>query len=229
MIYRIVEIQDFPQLQNYRDYTEWCIIYSEMAYDYYLEQGKRRLLIFERDDYMKNSKEEGIGFPYDSFGLSLIAVILNEDGTLYSVTTRWNSLDEDEEGLGRKVFLELLGMNTDSSPLISISEKDIMEKLNENPRFVIIMEEEQKTLLRMENIVNRIFDKLDSARFDSAKKGYLLVSLTSPASNPLQMSELDSLHHIISSLNSGTEVIWGLCEHEKCPLKIVLIGLIHSD
>ena len=107
--YNIVEITEYVQLLRYKDYTEWCIIITEIAYEYYLDFGKRRLYILERDDYTSLSSQKGQGYPYDSYGLSLIAVITNADGTLANVTTRWNSIEEDEEGMDIGRMKELVG------------------------------------------------------------------------------------------------------------------------
>lgn len=95
--YNIVEITKHTQLLRYKDYTEWCIIFTEMAYEYCLDFGKRHLYILERDDYRSLRPTKGKDYPYDTYGMSLIAVVINNDGTAASVTTRWNSLEEDEE------------------------------------------------------------------------------------------------------------------------------------
>lgn len=52
---------------------------------------------------------ESNGYPYDNYSLSLIAVIMNSDNTLSTVTTRWNSLDDDEESIGIGFLRGLLG------------------------------------------------------------------------------------------------------------------------
>ena len=107
--YCIVEITEHAQLLHYIDYAEWYIIFTEMAYEYYLDFGKRRLYILERDNYKYLSPTEGDGYPYGSYGLSLIAVIVNDNGTTSSVTTRWNSLYKDEGNVSMGNLLALIG------------------------------------------------------------------------------------------------------------------------
>lgn len=109
--YEITEITEFCQLTSYKDYTKWCIIFAEMAYDFYLDGGKRRLFILEQDGYKSLPKTKGKEYPYDQYGLSLIAVIINADGTLHSITSRWNSLDENEFSLGTSFLRSLIGQD----------------------------------------------------------------------------------------------------------------------
>lgn len=106
--YKIIEITEFCQLFRYKDYTDWCIIFTEMAYEYYLDFGKRRLYILERENFKQLKPIESEGYPYDNYGISLMAVIMNDDNTPYTVTTRWNSFEEDEYGVEMEFLEDLL-------------------------------------------------------------------------------------------------------------------------
>lgn len=106
--YRIRRIQDYEQLLRYADMTDWCVVYSDAALDYYLQGDKRRLYVLERDDWRTIEPKKGKHYPYDSYGFSLLAVIVDADGSIFSITTRWNSIEEDIV-LGRDFLDSLLG------------------------------------------------------------------------------------------------------------------------
>lgn len=106
--YRVRRISDYDQLLCYAEMTDWCIVYSDAVLDFYLEGGTRRLYVLEREDWRTIQPKKGKYYPYDSYGFSLIAVIVEADGSINSITTRWNSVEEDIT-LGRDFLEALLG------------------------------------------------------------------------------------------------------------------------
>jgi len=107
--YQVVKIEKFEDLVPYSAYTDWCIIFTEMVHEYYLDGGRNRLFVLIREDMPFVSKQEGAGYPCDEYGLSLIDVIVSPDGDLESVTSRWNSLDEEDHLLSSSELKSLLG------------------------------------------------------------------------------------------------------------------------
>ena len=106
--YRIRPVYEYEQMMRYMGMTEWCILFADAAFDYYLDNGRRRLYILEQSGYQDIKPEKGKYYPYDSYGFSLLAVLVNEDGSIDSITTRWNSIEEDIT-LGRDFLEALLG------------------------------------------------------------------------------------------------------------------------
>ena len=89
--YTVIPIGSYEELCAYRPYApDWCIIESEDAYDEHVQGGKRFYLL-ERDD-MRSFRRKifGAEYPYDNFGMSLIAVCVDERGHVVSVTSRWH-------------------------------------------------------------------------------------------------------------------------------------------
>lgn len=90
----------------YSEYTEWCIVFSDLAMDYYLQGGKK-LYILIRSDMPKTPKIKGRGYPKDDYGLSLIALIVDKNGN-FEATSRWNSFEEPPQLLTRGELISML-------------------------------------------------------------------------------------------------------------------------
>lgn len=108
-MYTIIAIPEFEDLEPYNPYTEWCILVDPEIMRMYLEGGKS-LYVAVRQDMTSVSRKRGDAYPYDNYGLSLLAIIVKADGEISSVTTRWNSdLMEDERYDTRPALTRLLG------------------------------------------------------------------------------------------------------------------------
>ena len=94
--YSSVEVSSFEELQKYRQWTDdWCITVSEIAFEGFSLGGTYRFFLLLRDDYRRVPKKPAGSFPSDSYGESILCVILNSDGSIFSVTNRWNAETED--------------------------------------------------------------------------------------------------------------------------------------
>lgn len=106
--YTAVRVQDYDALMRFKNWTaDWCITASELAFDGYSKGGENRFFLLLRDDYRDVPKKPCPGFPDDSYGTSIYCVIVNPDGSIDSVTNRWNTLsvaDDDPEGFLRKLL-----------------------------------------------------------------------------------------------------------------------------
>ena len=51
----------------------------------------------------------GANFPKDDYGLSFIAVYVDRGGRVVSVTSRWNTIAEDDQLLTEDELLRLIG------------------------------------------------------------------------------------------------------------------------
>ena len=99
--YTIVPIPDFETSSKYSQYTEpnpgegglaqaWCVTKSEWAYNHYTNNGKGIFYFCLRNGFESVERVVGEGHPLDEYGISMIAVSVNEDGSPRTITSRWN-------------------------------------------------------------------------------------------------------------------------------------------
>ena len=74
--------------------------------EYYLQGGKK-LFVLIRSDMPRVHKAKGEGYPKDDYGLSLIAMIVDKDGS-FECTSRWNSFEEPPQLLTRDELISML-------------------------------------------------------------------------------------------------------------------------
>lgn len=96
--YNSVHIPTFEALQEYRQWTDdWCITLSESAFEEYAEGGEKQYYLLLRDDFRAVPKKPSDRFPNDSYGESILCVIVDSDGSIASVTNRWNAIGREVE------------------------------------------------------------------------------------------------------------------------------------
>lgn len=88
--YDIVKIPDFETAEKYGRYTSWCVTHDEDMYDNYTSGATGLFYFCLRKGYQAVSKVKGDGCPLDDYGKSMIAVSVNDDGSLNTCTCRWN-------------------------------------------------------------------------------------------------------------------------------------------
>lgn len=92
--YEIVRIDSFEQAHTYSEYVDWCIVYSERMFKSYTAEGFNQFYFCLSKDYkiINNSINTNTSNskPLDKYGLSMIAVSVNENGELNTCTCRWN-------------------------------------------------------------------------------------------------------------------------------------------
>lgn len=94
-VYSVVRINSYQQLLDYEFYaSNWCIVSAEDVYNDYTLYGKNKLFLAVRSDYKDVKPTPGKQYPKDSFGTSLIAIIIDENDCIISITTRWNNTGE---------------------------------------------------------------------------------------------------------------------------------------
>ena len=92
--YEIVRIDSFNDAKKYYTYTNpnsrWCLTYMENMYDSYTCDGINQIYFCLKHCFedIKKIKEENA--PLDEYGLSMLSIIVNEEGELAYCTTRWN-------------------------------------------------------------------------------------------------------------------------------------------
>lgn len=110
--YKIVRIYNFINASFYSGYTSWCITKNEEAYKNYDGNGSGLFYFCLRNGFENVPKEKGENCPLDEYGLSMIAVSVDEKGDLKTVTSRWNHDMNGNDNIMTKDQLEdLLGVN----------------------------------------------------------------------------------------------------------------------
>lgn len=95
--------------------TTWCVAqkeYGKYAYDSYTDNGTAKFYVCTRHGYEELEPERGPNCPLDDYGLSMIAICINPDGSLKNCTCRWNHMNGGNDNImDAKQISDLLGVN----------------------------------------------------------------------------------------------------------------------
>ena len=126
--YEIVKINSFEEANKYSQYTSWCITKDEYAFKSYTNNGFNQFYFCLKNGFENVIKKEGENCPLDEYGLSMLAVLVNENGGLNSCTCRWNHDNGGNENmLNTNELSDILHVNFFETFKPSMSFKD---KLN---------------------------------------------------------------------------------------------------
>ena len=112
--YEIVRIDSFEQATQYGEYNDWCLAQDdgEVNYDQYTSDGVNQLYFILRDGFENEPRIKGENAPYDSYGLSMMTVIVDPEGMMTQSTTRWNhENDSSDSAFTPKQISEIIGRN----------------------------------------------------------------------------------------------------------------------
>lgn len=110
--YSIVRIPDFETASKYSKYTSWCVTHHKSMYDSYTHNGLGLFYFCLKSGFENVEKKQGENAPLDEYGLSMIAVSVDEEGEVNTITSRWNHDMEGNDHIMSKDELEdLLGVN----------------------------------------------------------------------------------------------------------------------
>ena len=110
--YEIVKINSFSEAEEYGDYTNWCVTQYESNYDTYTYGGFGVFYFCLKKGFENVERIEGENCPLDEYGLSMIAVSINQDGSCNTITCRWNHENGGNDNImSVKELSELLGGN----------------------------------------------------------------------------------------------------------------------
>ena len=112
--YTIVPINNFEDASKYGKYTSWCVTHDENMLNSYTGNGTGRFYFCLRNGFEEEAEVKGEGCPLDSYGLSMIAVSVDMEGAVHTITCRWNhdmggndsimTIEELEDLLGRNFY-----------------------------------------------------------------------------------------------------------------------------
>ena len=112
--YKVVRIDSFEQARQYGKYNNWCLAQpsGEDMFDTYTSDGVNQLYIILRDGFEIEPRKVGPNAPYDSYGLSMMTVIVDPYGQMTQSTTRWNHENgSSDSAFTPKTMSEVIGRN----------------------------------------------------------------------------------------------------------------------
>ena len=144
--YDIVRIDSFEEAKEYGEFTSWCVTHYERMFDSYTCDGINQFYFCLRKGFQKEEAVEGDGCPLDSYGLSMIAVSVNEDGMINTCTCRWNH----DNGGNDNVM--------DSKQLSSVLKVNVFDVLKPNGKWKEILSDAMRRLADGES-PKEVFDR----------------------------------------------------------------------
>lgn len=130
--YQIVRINSFDDAFKYRENVDWCVCKEEDAYDRYVGDNGSIFYFCLLNGYEDVKKERSKGYPYDEYGLSMIAVTVDINGNYETCTLRWNhdvpSEHDAEHMLNVSQLEELLGVSFYKT-FIPMTKEEVEKKL----------------------------------------------------------------------------------------------------
>ena len=110
--YSIVKINDFEEASEYGKYTPWCVTHGEQAFNDYTNNGICVFYFCLKDGFENVKEKIGENCPLDEYGLSMIAVCVDENGKCKTVTCRWNHDNGGNDNImSTDELSRLLGVN----------------------------------------------------------------------------------------------------------------------
>lgn len=88
--YTIVPIPNFEEASKYSNYTDWCVTQDVGRFLNYADKGQGIFYFLLKEGFENVPRERGSNCPLDDYGLSMIAVSFRHDGSVNTVTCRWN-------------------------------------------------------------------------------------------------------------------------------------------
>jgi hypothetical protein len=114
--YQIVPINSFEEAEQYYQYTNpnspWCLTHMKNMFDSYTSDGINQIYFCLSEGFQDVQRKVGEGCPLDEYGLSMLSVIVNENGELAYCTTRWNHDNGgNDSAMTAKEISEVVGAN----------------------------------------------------------------------------------------------------------------------
>ena len=92
--YEIVRIDSFNDAKKYYKYTNpnsrWCLTHMDDMYSNYTCDGINQIYFCLKNGFEDIKQIKGKNAPLDEYGLSMLSIIVNDEGELAYCTTRWN-------------------------------------------------------------------------------------------------------------------------------------------
>ena len=110
--YNIVKINNFKEANEYSKYTSWCVTHSKEAFGNYTSNGICVFYFCLKYGFENIQEKIGENCPLDEYGLSMLAVCVDENGKCKTVTCRWNHDNGGNDNIiSTDELSRLLGVN----------------------------------------------------------------------------------------------------------------------
>ena len=110
--YSIVKINNFKEASEYGKYTSWCVAHDDEAFNNHTNNGICIFYFCLKDGFENVPKKIGEGCPLDEYGLSMLAVCVDENGECKTITCRWNHNNGGNDNImSTEELSRLLGVN----------------------------------------------------------------------------------------------------------------------
>ena len=110
--YNIVKINDFEEASEYGKYTPWCVTHEIKAFNDYTNNGICVFYFCLKDGFESIPEKIGENCPFDEYGLSMLAVCVDENGECKTITCRWNHNNGGNDNImSTEELSRLLGVN----------------------------------------------------------------------------------------------------------------------
>ena len=97
--YRVVGLRSWEETEPYRKYAAvWSVFICEDLFKMEITNEGLRFYVYLADGYecLDAAKYEANAQPRDEYGVSMIGVLVNKDGEVVDITSRWNLMDGSE-------------------------------------------------------------------------------------------------------------------------------------
>ena len=138
--YTIVKIHDYDESYKYGEYVSWCVTHDEGMYNSYTHQGSGVFYFCLRNGFESLQPKEGENCPLDEYGLSMIAVSVNSNGSCNTITCRWNHDNNgNDQIMTTKQLSRVIGRNFYETfkPLTKQEIEENKERVFENIYFEV--------------------------------------------------------------------------------------------
>ena len=110
--YSVVKINDFEEASEYGKYTPWCVTHEIKAFNDYTNNGICVFYFCLKDGFESIPEKIGENCPLDEYGLSMLAVCVDENGECKTITCRWNHNNGGSDNImSTEELSRLLGVN----------------------------------------------------------------------------------------------------------------------
>ena len=110
--YSVVKINNFKEASEYGKYTPWCVTHEIKAFNDYTNNGICIFYFCLKDGFESIPEKIGEHCPLDEYGLSMLAVCVDENGECKTITCRWNHNNGGNDNvMSTEELSRLLGVN----------------------------------------------------------------------------------------------------------------------
>ena len=169
--YEIIKIDSFNDAKKYYKYTNpssrWCLTHMEDMYDSYTCGGINQIYFCLRNGFENIKPTVGKNTPLDEYGLSMLSIIVNENGELAYCTCRWNHDNEGNDSVMDAVEIsEVVNVNFYEVFKPNTKWKDMIDDVKNRLANGESLKEVFNKVIQLENGINIVKLKGKNGRYN---------------------------------------------------------------